>query len=363
MSHTHAAPSQPDARRTHHAARHSQYLKVWIDPLDWMIDAFFLLDTLLNFRTVHMIQETNELVTSTKLICAPPPARTNRVLPHADKFASVVAPGACARSFAHPPPPLVPHAAERYMRSYFAPDIIGALPWDLTQARGLKILYLLRIFTLRKPIARETGKSVNVRRVLNILLYFLIIAHWVGCAWWAIGALETDHAIANGASISTYKASWLQRIPMTKWNSRLAYPLTKDSDFAMQYWSSLYWSFTALVKVPWIAPNTILEKAFASAVVMVGAIFFASLLGAIVSAIAAVDRSGAQRRDKMTLMHNFCTSRRLDPSIKGGMTRCAHARPPSRTPAPQRMACGPSPDPLHPCPRARSPHIPLTSSN
>ena len=84
MSHTHAAPSQPDARRTHHAARHSQYLKVWIDPLDWMIDAFFLLDTLLNFRTVHMIQETNELVTSTKLICAPPPARTNRVLPHAD---------------------------------------------------------------------------------------------------------------------------------------------------------------------------------------------------------------------------------------------------------------------------------------
>ena len=36
-------------------------------------------------------------------------------------------------------------------------------------------------------IARETGKSVNVRRVLNILMNFMIGSHWVGCVWWAIG--------------------------------------------------------------------------------------------------------------------------------------------------------------------------------
>ena len=44
--------------------------------------------------------------------------------------------------------------------------------------------------------------------------------------------------------------------------------------------------------MPWIAPNTILEKFYASCIVMLGAIFFASLLGSIVAAIAAVDKSG-----------------------------------------------------------------------
>ena len=93
----------------------------------------------------------------------------------------------------------------------------------------------------------------------------------------------------------------------------------------MQYFSSLYWSFTALVKVPWIAPNTELEKLYAAAIVMIGAIFFASLLGSIVAAIAAIERTNSQRRDKMTLMHNFSASRRLPPSVKSQMTRYVDA--------------------------------------
>ena len=108
-----------------------------------------------------------------------------------------------------------------------------------------------------------------------------------------IGALETDMAIERGHHPHHYRGSWQQRIPMTQWNSRLALPLNKESDFWMQYWSCLYWSVTALVKVPWIAPNTVIEKLYASAVVMVGAIFFASLLGSIVAAIASSDSAWA----------------------------------------------------------------------
>jgi hypothetical protein len=78
-------------------------------------------------------------------------------------------------------------------------------------------------------------------------------------------------------------------------------------------------------QVPWIAPNTVSEKLFSSFVVMIGAIFFASLLGAIVAAIAAIERSNAQRRDKMTLMHNFVATRRLNAALKSGMTRYVDA--------------------------------------
>ena len=77
--------------------------------------------------------------------------------------------------------------------------------------------------------------------------------------------------------------------------------------------------------MPWIAPNTILEKGFSSIIVMVGAIFFASLLGSIVTAINAVERSNAQRRDKITLMHNFVSTRRLNSTLKRGMTNYVDA--------------------------------------
>jgi hypothetical protein len=49
---------------------------------------------------------------------------------------------------------------------------------------------------------------------------------------------------------ATWRDSWLQRIPTIKWNGPNAYALDKPtSTFGQQYFSSLYWSFTALVKV------------------------------------------------------------------------------------------------------------------
>ena len=48
------------------------------------------------------------------------------------------------------------------------------------------------------------------------------------------------------SSLTRVRAPTLRQ---TKWNSKKAYALSKDSTFAQQYWSSIYWSFTALVKV------------------------------------------------------------------------------------------------------------------
>lgn len=117
----------------------------------------------------------------------------------------------------------------------------------------------------------------------------------------------------------------MQRIPKVKWNGNNAYAIHKHSPFEQQYLSSLYWSFTALVKVPWIAPNTTAEKVYSSLVIIAGAVFFAWLLGSIVAAISAVERTNAQRREKMALMHTFSATRRLSPSLKSGMTHYVDA--------------------------------------
>jgi hypothetical protein len=183
------------------------------------------------------------------------------------------------------------------------------------------------------------------------------------------------------------------------WNGPLAYKLDPDhSPFMQQYLSSLYWSLTALVKVcphaccvlvgarggshqemafsncaanfppfgvpytstlgaasqvPWVSPNTLSEKVFGSVIVVLGAIFFALILGNVVSALQvcgqqrtcpcpcdvlgsnvcnrarlclqscaqAFEVLSAQRRDKMGLMHRFASTRRLPVDFKRGMTR------------------------------------------
>ena len=69
--------------------------------------------------------------------------------------------------------------------------------------------------------------------------------------------------------------------------------------------SSLYWSLTTLIKTPWVHPDTILEKVWASIIVVVGAIMFAAILGNITAMINSFDKSNAQLRDIMSTLHRL----------------------------------------------------------
>jgi hypothetical protein len=97
--------------------------------------------------------------------------------------------------------------------------------------------------------------------------------------------------------------SWLTRVP--------GHPLTEGSPLLHQYISSMYWSLTTLMKTPWVGPDTQLEKLFASFAVVMGAILFAALLGNVTALVQTFDKGGAQKRDKITTLHQFNTSRKV----------------------------------------------------
>ena len=78
-----------------------------------------------------------------------------------------------------------------------------------------------------------------------------------------------------------------------------------DTQMIQKYMSSLYWSLTTLIKTPWVHPDTILEKVFASVIVITGAIFFAAILGNITAMINSFDKSNAQLRDVMSTLHRL----------------------------------------------------------
>ncbi|KAL1496257.1 hypothetical protein AB1Y20_016220 [Prymnesium parvum] len=250
-----------------------------LSPLEYSIDFFFLLDICLTFRTAYCDSETNDVIVDKKEI------------------------------------------ARRYLRGWFFVDVAATLPWDLISPgndafRPLKVVRFLRLIRILKELRHRMGRGAYFKRVLRLVTYFFFFAHWVGCLWWMIGSKETTAAVnrlvASGRPASSYSDSWLQRIPKMNWNGQgIAYPLDLQSPFLQQYLSSLYWAFTALVKVPWVAPHTVLEKAFGSFTLLVGAVFFAFLLGSVVAAVQAYDRSNARRRDVMGQMLAFSETRRL----------------------------------------------------
>ena len=88
------------------------------------------------------------------------------------------------------------------------------------------------------------------------------------------------------------------------------YPfLQKDVDWFNQYLSCFYWSLCALMKMPFVGPDTVLEKAFACFVALLGAILFALLLGQVTGFFNGLGKASAQLRDAVGDAGVFCTTR------------------------------------------------------
>ena len=87
-------------------------------------------------------------------------------------------------------------------------DFLAAFPWDICGGpdardalRPVKALKLLRGVHLVAKQQTQIGKSVNIVRVFKVIRNFLVLAHWVACLWWVIGASETDLALFSAADL------------------------------------------------------------------------------------------------------------------------------------------------------------------
>ena len=96
---------------------------------------------------------------------------------------------------------------------------------------------------------------------------------------------ELNNYRNNKSGAVSHGISWLSRIP--------GEPLTNSSRFEHQYLSSMYWSLTTLMKTPWVGPDTVWEKMFASLAVVMGAILFAALLGNVTALVQTFDKGNA----------------------------------------------------------------------
>jgi hypothetical protein len=229
--------------------------------------------------------------------------------------------------------------AARYRSGWFMYDLLASLPYHLVGAIvtfGLSGgAHTLTVAICKIPICMRLGRiwrkldeisSVGYFRVVLQMLGFIMVAHWVACLWWMIG--ETTYDASTGET-SYQGKSWLLRVP--EGSTKLDTNLTV-TPFSQQYMSSLYWSLTTLMKTPWVGPDTVEEKIFASLMVVLGATLFAMLLGNVTAMINTYNKRHSELRDQLTTLHTFAHFRRVPAHLQRKVCRCCATCAPATPP-------------------------------
>lgn len=254
--------------------------------IDFLIDFIFLLDILLNMNTAYYTEDY-EMVLDRR-----------QILRHYARFwlwIDVLA------FFPFEVPFLILKSSGALTEGTFPTGVFGMLKLP-------RLFRLARVFKMLDVVA-----AGNVFRIVGLMVFFCLIAHWVACIWWVIGwaeFMDDRNEQRNTSSLSPMRhgISWLSRVPGES--------LTNSSRFEHQYLSSMYWSLTTLMKTPWVGPDTVGEKMFASLAVVMGAILFAALLGNVTALVQTFDKRNADKRNKIKMLNNFNASRNVPPVLQ-----------------------------------------------
>ena len=164
--------------------------------------------------------------------------------------------------------------------------------------RLLRLLRLLRLFKLDKFIAAIEDRfeiSLNVFRILGMVLRLMFMVHTLGCFWWYVG-------MASAASGS--EETWI-----TRYNGGSAI----DGPVHEQYTFSVYWALTTVTTIGYgdITPVTMLERYYTVFAMLIATMMFGYMMSTIGSMMMQMDRESALKQDRMDAVKEWMTSRNM----------------------------------------------------
>jgi len=264
---------------------------------DIIVDLFFIADIILNFRMAY-VRADGTLELTPKLI------------------------------------------AIRYAKTWFPLDLVASIPFDLfligtsgSEAFGAaKMPRLFRLFRLMKKF--DQFASARAFRVINVLVLFLLGAHWVGCLWWFVGynwsgqagwqfqprivnlLLEVD---SDEVERTYYEAGLYHNktalscimpgaVVLPHMDCGVLFeqlPTIFEISLARCYLTSVYWSLTMVMKSPWFAPGTPSEQVYASLILVLSVLFFSIIIGTVNAMINSYDKNNAAFHNNMSSLHKL----------------------------------------------------------
>ncbi|XP_059089572.1 potassium voltage-gated channel subfamily H member 8-like [Tigriopus californicus] len=216
--------------------------------LDVIVEAIFIIDILLNFRTTF-VNKKGEVVSTSKSI------------------------------------------AFHYMKGWFILDLIAALPFDVlyaselsemdsesfTSIHLLKLTRLLRLARLLQKMDRYSQYSIVILTLL--MMTFALLAHWMACIWYVIGTHEQPNFDSEADLLFP---GWLNLL-----GQRMGLPNGGCIPHVDAYVTALYYTCTSLTTVGFgnVAANTKLEKIFSVVIMLIGALMHATILGNVTALV------------------------------------------------------------------------------
>ncbi|XP_039479905.1 potassium voltage-gated channel subfamily H member 8 isoform X1 [Drosophila santomea] len=211
---------------------------------DVIVEALFIVDILLNFRTTF-VSRKGEVVSNSKQI------------------------------------------AINYLRGWFALDLLAALPFDHLYASDLydgeeshiHLVKLTRLLRLARLLQKIDRYSQHTAMILTLLMFsFTLAAHWLACIWYVIAVKEYEWFPESNIVFFT---GWLQLLAERK-NASVAILTTAET-----YSTALYFTFTSLTSVGFgnVSANTTAEKVFTIIMMLIGALMHAVVFGNVTAII------------------------------------------------------------------------------
>ncbi|CAN8029332.1 unnamed protein product [Ixodes persulcatus] len=243
---------------------------------DVIVEAMFIIDIGLNFRTTY-VNKKGEVVAKPKSV------------------------------------------ALNYLRGWFIVDLLAALPFDLLNAAGLysrdnqmylhllKLTRLLRLARLLQKMDRYSQYSVVVLTLL--MLMFTLVSHWLACIWFVIAVQEMESFPQNNIS-------WLSQLSM-----KLEYDVLRPLDMAATYITALYFTTSSLTSVGFgnVAANTNAEKVFSILTMLIGALMHAVVFGNVTAIIQRMYARRSQYQTKLRDLKDFFRLHQLPKQLRQRM--------------------------------------------
>jgi hypothetical protein len=193
----------------------------------------------------------------------------------------------------------------------FPVDLAATLPVDaLFLASGLsvagvpvvlalrvtRLLRIARLAVIFRRWERLRWTNTGMLRLVKLFVGVLLIVHWIACGWFFVAVLEG--------------------FPGDSW---VVLAGIHELGVGSQYLRSLYWGFVTTTTVGYgdITPNRDLEYAFTIVVMMVGASWYALIIGSIASLVSSIDSAKSRFWDRVDVVGQHLRSR----DVPGGLQR------------------------------------------
>lgn len=183
----------------------------------------------------------------------------------------------------------------RYLKSWFALDLIAALPIGLiltiasapedSAVHVLRVLALIKLFHVSKTLQRIGGTNINpaILRLFLLVFWILLAAHVISCGW--IFLTETP-----AAGMRNYQ----------------------------RYIEAFYWTITTLTTIGYgdITPDGTGQTIFVIFIEILGAGMYGLVIGNIANLIANIDIAKTQYKEKLDKINIFLKYRDIPTDLQ-----------------------------------------------